>query len=473
MHAVSPNDAFLDCLAAFCVRARGFEIDDVCRDAVRKIVLDSFGVVLGALDHRAARSARRFAACFPVPEGGARLWGTGERVGIEHAALLNSPPLRAYDFNDFYLGRLGGAHPSDILTGVVAVAESSGACGRDLARALCVGYETIVAMSDHVDPDRAGWDYPCLTALGATAAIGTMLALDHAQFRQAFSITVNANYPSLEAESSEFDAHGELTMWKRFNGGDGVRHSIYACYLAKCGVEGVVRPFEGKFGYLAKLQVTADEAAQAMQRLADIRRFDGIARGSFKRWPVGSRGQSAIQSALRARAALREAGRGPGAIARVTVHADPGVYRHLYEIRVDPFAPRTREAADHSLPYIVAAALVQGAVSPASFETPMREAPELRRLLDGRIEVVQAATPSPSNLLAEVVVEGEAGERWSGGREAAPGSAGAPISFDTLVEKFRENLGAGRAAQAEALIAAVASLDACADVRKLVDEAVA
>ncbi|AZG09640.1 MmgE/PrpD family protein [Pigmentiphaga sp. H8] len=473
MRAVSPNDAFLDHLAAFCIRARRFEIDAVCRDAVRKIVLDSFGVVLGALDHRAAQRARKFAACFPVPEGGARLWGTGERVGIEHAALLNSPPLRAYDFNDFYLGRLGGAHPSDILTGVIAVAESAGAGGLDVARALCLGYEMIVAMSDYIDPDRAGWDYPCLTALGATAAIGGMLELDHAQFRQAFSITVNANYPSLEAESSEFDAHGELTMWKRFNGGDGVRHAIYACYLAKCGVEGVVRPFEGKFGYLAKLQATADEAEQAVRRIQGIERFEGIARGSFKRWPVGSRGQSAIQSALRARAAWREAGRSPDAIARVTVHADPGVYRHLYEIRVDPFAPRTREAADHSLPYIVAAALVQGGISPASFEAPLRESPELRRLLDGRIEVVQAGQASPSNLLSEVVIEDESGHRWSGGREAAPGSAGVPISFDTLVEKFKENLGAGRAARAEALISAVANLDACVDVRKLVDETVA
>ncbi|WP_299450223.1 MmgE/PrpD family protein [uncultured Pigmentiphaga sp.] len=470
MPAISPNDVFLDRLAAFCVRASRFEIGPSCYDAVRKILLDSFGVVLGALDHRAAIRAREFAACFSLPSGGARLWGTGERVSIEHASLLNSPPLRAYDFNDFYMGRLGGAHPSDILTGVIAVAEATGASGEEVARALCLGYELIIAMSDYVDPDRAGLDYPCLTAMGATAAIGSMLGLDHTQFRHAFSITVNANYPSLEVESSEFDAHGELTMWKRFNGGDGVRHSVYSCYLAKCGVEGVVRPFEGKFGFLAKLQVSGEEAEQALQRLEGITCFEGIARGSFKRWPVGSRGQSAIQSALRARAAMLAGGHALASIEKVTVHADPGVYRHLYEIRLEPFAPRTREAADHSLPYIVAAALVQGAIDPSSFDASMRDSSDVRRLLDGRIEVVPVASASPSNLLSEVVIEDLAGNRWSGGREAAPGTAGAPMPFDILIEKFKENLGSARASQAEALISAIADFDARADVRSLVDK---
>ena len=133
-------------------------------------------------------------------------------------------------------------------------------------------------------------------------------------------------------------------------------------------------------------------------------------------------------------------------------------------------APRTREAADHSLPYIVAAALVQGAIDPSSFDASMRDSSDVRRLLDGRIEVVPVASASPSNLLSEVVIEDLAGNRWSGGREAAPGTAGAPMPFDILIEKFKENLGSARASQAEALISAIADFDARADVRSLVDK---
>ncbi|MDX3904183.1 MAG: MmgE/PrpD family protein [Pigmentiphaga sp.] len=470
MNAALPNDVFLDRLATFSVGAASFEIDAPCRDAARKIVLDSFGVVLGALDHRACLRARAFAARFPV-EHGARLWGTGERVSAEHAALLNGVPLRAYDFNDFYFGSKGGAHPSDILTGVVAVAESVGAPGRDVVRALCIGYELIVALSEFLDPERAGWDYPVITSLGATAAVGTLLGLGHTEFRHAFSITVNSHYPSNEVESSEPDAHGELTMWKRFNGGDGVRQSVYACYLASCGVEGVVRPFEGKDGFLGKLGVTGEEAEGALQCLAGISRFSGIARGSFKRWPVGSRGQSAILSALRAREALLAAGKQLVSVAKVVVHADPGVYQHLHAIRSDPFEPRTREAADHSLAYIVAAALAGGVIDPRSFEAPMREHPDVRRLLQGRIEIVAAGQSSPSNLLAEVMVEDDDGRQHGGGRSAAPGSAGADMPFDTLVEKFRENLAACPAVDAGSLIAAITQLDACADMREVVDAA--
>lgn len=66
MTAISPTDAFLDQLAGFCVEARTFDIDDHCRESARKIVLDTFGVVLGALEHRASRRARQFAGRFPV-----------------------------------------------------------------------------------------------------------------------------------------------------------------------------------------------------------------------------------------------------------------------------------------------------------------------------------------------------------------------------------------------------------------------
>ncbi|WP_296559186.1 MmgE/PrpD family protein [Pigmentiphaga sp.] len=468
MTAISPTDAFLDQLAGFCVEARTFDIDDHCRESARKIVLDTFGVVLGALEHRASRRARQFAGRFPVP-GGARLWGTGERVNAEHAALLNGAPLRAYDFNDFYFGTKGGAHPSDIVTGVMAVAEAEGAGGPAVIRALCVGYELIVAMSDCLDPEREGWDYPCITSLGAVAAVADLLALDRAQLRHAFSIAVNAHYPSNEVESSEPDAHGELTMWKRFNGSDGVRQSVQACYLALCGVEGVVRPFEGRHGFFAKLGVTREEAGEASSRLARIRRFEGIGAGSFKRWPVGSRGQSAIQSALRARAALLEGGRTPDVIAHVKVHADPGVYEHLHAIRTDPFQPRTREAADHSLAYIVAAALTNGEIGPHSFEAPARDAPALRALLSGRVEILRAARPSPSNLLAEVILEDGDGRLYRGGSEPAPGTAGAAMPIGTLLQKFRENVGAQRSAGADTLAAAIMELDACRDVGALID----
>ncbi|VCU71288.1 2-methylcitrate dehydratase [Pigmentiphaga humi] len=467
MNGEFPSDRFLDRLADFCLRARAFELDAGARSAAGKVVLDSLGVVLGALDHRATRSARRFAARFGV-ERGARLWGSGERVNAEHAALLNGAPLRAYDYNDYYFGRLGGAHPSDILTGVLAVAEAEGAPGREAVRALCLGYELVVGLSDYIDPERGGWDYPALTTLGGVAAAGALLELDREQFRHAFSIAVNAHYPSNEVESSEPDAHGELTMWKRFNGSDGVRQAVQACYLASAGVEGVVRPFEGRHGFLAKLQVTADEAMAAQRHLDGIAGFGAIARGSFKRWPVGSRGQSAIQSALRARAALSAQGRDAAAIRKVEVRADPGVYEHLYAIRSDPLQPRTREAADHSLPYIVAAALAQGRIGPDSFEAPVREAPAVRRLLDADMEIVRAPSASPSNLLAEVVLEDDAGRRYAGGCEPAPGSAGTDMPLEELIEKFRENVGDRLQGGADALIACVESLDASADVRALV-----
>ena len=76
----------------------------------------------------------------------------------------------------------------------------------------------------------------------------------------------------------------------------------------------------------------------------------------MKRWPVGSVAQSAIQAALQARSQIKDLSK----IKQIRVFAEEGAYDHLVKIRQDPWQPISRETADHSLPYIVAAAVLDG-----------------------------------------------------------------------------------------------------------------
>src|SRR5262249_42523696 len=154
----------------------------------------------------------------------------------------------------------------------------------------------------------------------------------------------------------------------------------------------------------------------------------------MKRWPVGSLAQSAIQAALEARAQVADLSR----IKQVRVFAEEGAYEHLVKIRTAPFAPISRETADHSLPYIVAAAVLDGYVRTDSF-APARvleaarqqfvaekvvaaPAPELGALADGKHKRAEAG------YLGRVEIELDDGKVLHGEAKPFPGHPKTPFS---------------------------------------------
>src|SRR5262249_47897316 len=177
--------------------------------------------------------------------------------------------------------------------------EFADADGSALLSALALGYEVVAAAFDAFSTAPGGWDYTNLVAPGATCAIARVLGLDAAQTREALAMTVVPHLASDEIESGDLNARGDLTMWKRFNGSDAVRNALQACLLAQVGVEGAVRPFVGRQGFMQKLANRSEDAIPVLkERLAPKRPLTRIAETNMKRWPVGSLAQSPIQPAL-------------------------------------------------------------------------------------------------------------------------------------------------------------------------------
>jgi 2-methylcitrate dehydratase len=288
-------------------------------------------------------------------------------------------------------------------------------------------------------------------------------------------MTVVPHFASDEIESGELNARGDLTMWKRFNGSDAVRNALQACLLASVGVEGAVRPFVGKFGFIAKLANKQEDAMPVLRaRLAAERPLSRIAETGMKRWPVGSLAQSAIHAALQARKQVSDLSQ----IRRIRVFAEEGAYEHLVKIRQDPWSPISRETADHSLPYIVAAAVLDGNISTESFNPsrvlePERQrfltekvtvssAPELGTLVDGKLKRAQAG------YLSRVEIELADGRIAHGAAEPPPGHPRNPFSDADLTAKLRENVEpfAG-VAHAEKLAKCLFSMQHVRSVREL------
>jgi 2-methylcitrate dehydratase len=420
------------------------KLDAPAERAAKAALIDSIAVAIAALRHPAAQNARKHAYRFAVSKG-CVLWGTPKRVAPELAALTNGVLLRCHDYNDFFVGRRNSGHSSDILSGVIAAAEWSDAPGKKLLAAIAVGYEMVGAAFDAFSTAPGGWDYTNLMQLGATAAIARVLGLDADQTREAMGMTVVPHFASDEIESGELNRRGDLSMWKRFNGADAVRNSLQACLLAQAGVEAAVRPFVGRCGFIQKMNMKDDPLPVLRERLNPRVPLTRVSEAFMKRWPVGSVAQSAIQAALEARSRIKDLSR----IKQIRVFAEEGAYDHLVKIRQDPWNPISRETADHSLPYIVAAALLDGTIGVNSFTpkvvlNPERQAfikkvvcisaPELGSHAMGKHQRVEMG------YLSRVEIELDDGTVVRGEARPFPGHHKNPFSDADLNDKLRENV---------------------------------
>jgi len=451
------------------------KLDARAERAAKAALIDSVAVAIAALRHPAAQNARKHAYRFATSKG-CVIWGTPKRASPELAALTNGVLLRCHDYNDFFVGRRNSGHSSDILSGVIAAAEWTNASGKELLSAIAVGYEMVGAAFDAFSTAQGGWDYTNLMQLGATAGIARVLGLNADQAREAMGMTVVPHYASDEIESGELNRRGDLSMWKRFNGADAVRNALQACLLAQAGVEAAVRPFGGDCGFIRKMNMKDDPVPVLRERLNPRLPLTRVSDAFMKRWPVGSVAQSAIQAAIEARSQVKDLSR----IKEIRVFAEEGAYDHLVKIRQDPWNPISRETADHSLPYIVAAAVLDGTIAVNSFTPkvvldPKRQAFIKKVVCTPALELGAHAMGKHKRVemgyLSRVEIELDDGKVVHGAARPFPGHHKNPFSDADLNEKLRENVvpiaGAQRAAKLTAALWSVDKLKSVRDLTKL------
>lgn len=413
-------------LATYAADASGDLAPEVVREATRRVV-DTVAVALAGMHGPGPRAARTYAYETPVAHG-SRIWGTPFRTTAEAATLANGAALRFLDHNDAYFG-LEANHPSDMIGGLVAVGERYGRNGRDLLTAIAVGYEVTVSLCDAVSLRRRGWDHVNLTAIGACCGVGRLMGLDAEQLAQALAVTVVPHAAMRQTR------HGHLTMWKGLAAADAVRHAVYACSLARAGVEGARDPFEGGEAWLQQL---ADGALDEPSALDRIRRGAAPRRlldTHLKAWPLGYVAQSGVQAALVLHERLGGDARGVESL-----HID--TFQAARDIMAEPekWRPTTRETADHSLPYAVAAALTDGRVDVATFEPERFTDPDMQAFLADRVTLrvdEELQSRYPGAFPTRLTVRTAEGEEFVELVEHPAGHARNPLSDTGLEEKFR------------------------------------
>jgi 2-methylcitrate dehydratase len=153
----------------------------------------------------------------------------------------------------------------------------------------------------------------------------------------------------------------------------------------------------------------------------------------IKNWPAEYHAQSAIDAALQIR---REIG-DPAAIDRVLIETFDAAVEIIAD--AEKWHPKTRETADHSLPYCVAVALQDGEVGLEQFREDRMADPKLLDLVS-RVEVVSDAQLSkryPAGTPNRITVTTRSGGRTVREVEFPRGHSGNPMTDDEVTEKFR------------------------------------
>ncbi len=424
-------DRFSRLFAEYAAGVQGEDLPAETVHEVKRRLLDTVGVALAAFHEDAPRTVRAYAQQFRLGAKGATLWGTRERTTPEMAGLANGVLVRYLDYNDAYISR-EPVHPSDTIAPLWALADWLGLPPRDLLTAVAVAYEIAICLCDAGEMRRRGWDHVNYITIATAAAAGRLLGLSAEGVAQAVALAV---VPHAAMRQTRV---GELSMWKAAAAANAGRHGVFGALLAAQGMSGPFQPFVGEMGFIRHLLGGEPFAEEPLRPLTAGRPPMRILESHLKYWPVEGNTQGAVAAAL----LLHEALRDPGAIEAVRIDT----FQTAYEITArDPekWAPRTRETADHSLPYVVAVALLDGRVDRQSFVRERLDDPRIRSLIQRtRVEV----DPEFNRIFPKGGYPGRVRVRTRTGQEhvqevhAPKGHAANPMSDQEVVEKFRANV---------------------------------
>ncbi|MGQ0548152.1 MAG: MmgE/PrpD family protein [Armatimonadota bacterium] len=413
-------------LAAFVVRASYDELSEAARQQLKIRVLDSLGCAIGALDGEPIRMVRAQVDEF----GGAprcTLIGGG-RTAPDRGALYNGALVRYLDFNDSYLAPGETCHPSDNVGAVLAASEYARGTGRQFLTALAVAYQVQCRLSDVAPVRSKGFDHTTQGSYAAACGVSKALGLDQTQTANAIAISGTA-FNALRVTRT-----GALSHWKGLaypNLGFAVTH---AAFLASRGITGPPEVFEGNKGFMDAIagRFEIDWLKEDLERVRQT---------ILKKYNAEIHSQSTLEGVIEL---TREHGFKAEDIVRVEIETFDVAYHIIGGGEEgDKTAIRTKEEADHSLPYMVAVAVLDGQVMPEQYRPERIVRDDVQALL--RKVIVRPSDAYsrrfPQRMPCRVAITLHDGRTLVKDKDDYEGFHTRPMQWETAVAKF-ERLGA-------------------------------
>jgi 2-methylcitrate dehydratase len=323
-------------------------------DGLGKVLFDGIACLMTGFDSEPARICARMART-TQSDLKSTLLGFGVTTSPELAAFGGACMVRHHDFND-------NPHNSDMIPGILAIAEALHSSGSQVLVAITLGYEVIGALAAADAHENEGWDVVYM-APAVALAVGKLMGMNQDQLANALSLALVPNLPLRVTRT------GALSMSKGNAGAAGVRNGVIAALMAREGMTGPAQPFEGRCGLwdqvtgpFEELRLPASPNGMMVQRMG------------YKPFPAESQSLALLEVIPEIRAWTKVDN-----IASIDIEAYPHT---IMEIGDPPkWDPRNPETADHSLPYLIAVALTDGEVWLSSFKPERVLDPALRPLM--------------------------------------------------------------------------------------------
>ncbi|MGH2529716.1 MAG: MmgE/PrpD family protein [Actinomycetota bacterium] len=431
-------------LAAFVAGAAYGDLSEGAREAVRVRLLDSLGCAFGAVGADVPRMVRE-----QVEDSGGlphcALIGGG-RSAPDLAALSNGALVRYLDFNDSYLAPKETCHPSDTIAPVLAAAEYASASGRDLMAAIAAAYQVQCCLSDLAPVRARGFDHTTQGAYGVAAGVSRALGLDADRTANAVAIagtTLNA---------LRVTRTGALSHWKGLAFPFTSFGATAAAFLAMRGITGPPEVFEGNKGFM-------DAIAGPFEIDWSKESLEAITQTVLKRYNAEVHSQSALEGIL----ALRdEHGFGGDEVEAIELKTFDVAFNIIGGGEEgEKTTVRTKEEADHSLPYLLAVAVLDGGVMPEQYGPQRISRGDVQSLLR-KVSVREDPELSkrfPAEMPARLSVRLRDGRELHTEKSGYEGFTTRPMSWETALAKFGQLSRGVDHGLSKEIVDAVASLD--------------
>ena len=241
-------------LARFVSMVRFSDLPEYVVHEMKRVILDSIGcAILGRLTERG-----KIAAALASKLGGASessIVGINDKVSCTNAAFANGEAMNALDFDA--ISQLGRHDVPTLVSGILALAESTDTSGKDLILSAAIGFEVsgrvkslAGSMTTGSRNSKIAWPAVSSVAEGASLGVGAggckILALNQEKVANAIGI---AGCICMPGTLRKFIETTPTKMTKYGPAGWGAQAGVTAALLAERGYTGDVDLFDGEYGF--------------------------------------------------------------------------------------------------------------------------------------------------------------------------------------------------------------------------------
>lgn len=420
-------------------------------------LLDSIGLAVVGMRTDFARSTLQAVAT--LGDGtAATVIGTPVRLPPQHAALANGVAIHAEDFDDTAFKPT--IHPSSVIVpAALALGEKLNAGADDVLVAMTAGYEVILRLG-MAAPGRFlahGFHATSVCGMfGAAAVAASLIKLSAEQTMRAFGVAGSMS-------SGVVEYLGDGSSMKRFHPGWAAMGGISAALYAAAGVDGPRYIFEGKHGlfrsFLGNEAVDIDSVTRGLGTSWLTRDI------AFKMYPMCHFIHAFADCMLELRERHQFAA---DQIAAIRCFISPEQVAIVCEPIEHKRAPRTAYEAKFSMPYVMAAALIDGGINLGSFASTQVQRDDVRKLATRVDYVEDTQSRYPVSFSGRVEVLLQDGRRFEAERDSPRGGPDRPPGETELAAKFADNVASsGVELDTAALLALIRKFQGDAPVRQL------